>query len=30
MVQRLQSARQTLSLESALEKLDKYDLIILD
>jgi DNA replication protein DnaC len=30
LVQRLQTARQTLSLESAIEKLDKYDLIILD
>jgi DNA replication protein DnaC len=30
LVQRLQTARQSLSLESAIEKLDKYHLIILD
>jgi len=30
LVQRLQTARQALSLESAIEKLDKYHLIILD
>ena len=30
LVQRLQTARQILSLESAIEKLDKYHLIILD
>jgi DNA replication protein DnaC len=30
LVQRLQVARQTLTLESAIEKLDKYHLIILD
>jgi DNA replication protein DnaC len=30
LVQRLQSARQSLSLEMAIEKLDKYHLIILD
>ena len=30
LVQRLQSARQTLSLEGAIDKLDKYHLIILD
>jgi DNA replication protein DnaC len=30
LVQRLQQARQSLSLESALEKLDKYHLLILD
>ena len=30
LVQRLQTARQTLALESAIEKLDKYHLIILD
>ncbi|MEA2729428.1 MAG: hypothetical protein QOF70_3903 [Acetobacteraceae bacterium] len=30
LVQRLQTARQALSLENALEKLDKYHLIILD
>jgi DNA replication protein DnaC len=30
LVQRLQTARQALSLESAIEKLDKYQLIILD
>lgn len=30
LVQRLQQARQSLSLESAIEKLDKYHLLILD
>jgi DNA replication protein DnaC len=30
LVQRLQTARQALSLESAIDKLDKYHLIILD
>ena len=30
LVQRLQQARQTLSLESAIDKLDKYHLLILD
>ena len=30
LVQRLQSARQALALESAIDKLDKYDLLILD
>jgi DNA replication protein DnaC len=30
LVQRLQAARQALALESAIEKLDKYDLIVLD
>jgi len=30
LVQRLQTARQALSLESAIEKLDKYHLIVLD
>ena len=30
LVQRLQTARQALSLESAIEKLDKYHLVILD
>ena len=30
LVQRLQTARQTLSLESAIDKLDKYHLIVLD
>jgi DNA replication protein DnaC len=30
LVQRLQTARQSLTLESAIEKLDKYHLIILD
>ena len=30
LVQRLQSARRDLALESAIDKLDKYDLIILD
>jgi DNA replication protein DnaC len=30
LVQRLQTARQALSLETAIEKLDKYNLIILD
>ena len=30
LVQRLQAARQSLSLEAAIEKLDKYHLIILD
>ena len=30
MVQKLQTARRELSLSSMLEKLDKYDLIVLD
>ena len=30
LVQRLQMARQALSLEAAIEKLDKYHLLILD
>jgi DNA replication protein DnaC len=30
LVQQLQTARQTLSLESAIDKLDKYNLIVLD